>query len=48
MNFENLRAINQTHQPVVVCIDTSASMNEDAGNGITKISACRYSKWQTG
>ena len=37
MNFENLRAINQTHQPVVVCIDTSASMNEDAGNGITKI-----------
>ena len=37
MKFENLLALNETHQPVMICLDTSDSMNEDAGNGTSKI-----------
>ena len=34
---ETPKSLDATHQPVVICVDTSASMFEDAGNGMTKI-----------
>lgn len=34
---ETPKSLDATHQPVVVCVDTSTSMLQDAGNGMTKI-----------